>query len=174
MSPTQSAAPQWAASQPAAPWWDTGTCGDRCSQHLKRSTSSSKKVNWCFLVVLFCFLIVVSLRVFYPWGNWDAPICCPGASTWQTTKCLVISCMSSLLKKLLKHSLSAAPQQEGRKWVEGRGDGTEGWTKKEGVRGWRDGEQTLDLDPTQRGTHRRPSGQVVLGQNQKVPTTTLG
>lgn len=42
--------------------------------------------------------------------------------------------------------------------MEGRGDGTEGWTKKEGVRGWRDGEQTLDLDPTQRGTHGRPSG----------------
>lgn len=43
----------------------------------------------------------------YPWGNCDAPTCCPGASTWHTTKCLVISCMSSKLKKVLKHSLSA-------------------------------------------------------------------
>lgn len=31
----------------------------------------------------------------YPCGNCEAPACCPGASTWHTTKCLVISCMSS-------------------------------------------------------------------------------
>lgn len=48
---------------------------------------------------------------FYPCGSCDAPICCPGASTWQTTKCLVISCMSSLLKKVLKQSLSAGGEE---------------------------------------------------------------
>lgn len=89
------------------------------------------------------FFIVMCLCVLYPCGNCGAPICCPGASTWHTTKCLVISCMSSLLKKLLKHSLSAAQQQGGRKWVEVYGERTEGYGKKDGVRGWRDGEQTL-------------------------------
>lgn len=29
MTPTQNAAQQWAASQPAGPWWDTGTCGGK-------------------------------------------------------------------------------------------------------------------------------------------------
>lgn len=59
-----------------------------------------KRVCNCIVFLLVC------KRVLYPCGNCDAPICCPGASTWQTTKCLVISCISSLLKKVLKHSLS--------------------------------------------------------------------
>ena len=42
----------------------------------------------------------------YPDGKGGAPSCCPGASTWHTEKCCVISCMSSKLKKVLKQDLS--------------------------------------------------------------------
>lgn len=42
----------------------------------------------------------------YPEGKGGAPSCCPGASTWHTAKCCVISCMSSKLKKVLKQDLS--------------------------------------------------------------------
>lgn len=62
----------------------------------------------------------------YPCGSCGAPACCPGASTWQTTKCLVISCMSSLLKNVLKHSLSAAEEvSSGSVGWEDRGTGTD-------------------------------------------------
>ena len=42
----------------------------------------------------------------YPVGKDGAPSCWPGASTWQTAKCWVISCMSSKLKNALKQDLS--------------------------------------------------------------------
>lgn len=42
----------------------------------------------------------------YPVGNGGAFSCWPGASTWTTAKCCVISCMSSKLKSVLKHDLS--------------------------------------------------------------------
>lgn len=42
----------------------------------------------------------------YPVGKEGAPSCWPGASTWQTAKCWVISCISSKLKKVLKQDLS--------------------------------------------------------------------
>lgn len=43
----------------------------------------------------------------YPVGKEGAPSCWPGASTWQTAKCWVISCISSKLKNALKQDLSA-------------------------------------------------------------------
>lgn len=48
-----------------------------------------------------------SLQSSYPDGNGGAPSCWPGASTWHTAKCWVISCMSSKLKNALKQDLSA-------------------------------------------------------------------
>lgn len=69
-----------------------------------------------YATTLFLFFLIVPPIIhcafcFYPCGICEAPICCPGASTWQTTKCLVISCMSSLLKRELKHSLSAEGEE---------------------------------------------------------------
>lgn len=49
----------------------------------------------------------------YPVGKEGAPSCWPGASTWQTAKCWVISCMSSKLKNALKQDLSA----RGKIWI---------------------------------------------------------
>lgn len=76
-----------------------------------------------FLCFSHCSPIIHCAFCFYPCGICEAPICCPGASTWQTTKCLVISCMSSLLKRVLKHSLSA--EGEERK-ISGGGRGRRG------------------------------------------------
>ena len=42
----------------------------------------------------------------HPVGRLLAPSCCPGASTCNTAKCLVISIMSSWLKRGLKQDLS--------------------------------------------------------------------
>lgn len=99
----------------------------------------------CFFVCLFVgfSLYVCIFFLFYPCGNCDAPICCPGASTWQTTKCLVISCMSSLLKKVLKQSLSAGGEEiirGGTRWQDRNtrrkkrgwvGERMEGWRAEE-------------------------------------------
>ncbi len=46
----------------------------------------------------------------YPVGKGGADSCWPGASTWTTAKCWVISCMSSKLNSVLKHDLSASQE----------------------------------------------------------------
>lgn len=86
----------------------------------RRSNQQSKsKRSGYFLFIFFLnkvdevrYVYLYKSALKYPCGNCDAPICCPGASTWQTTKCLVISCMSSLLKKELKHNLSAGVKEK--------------------------------------------------------------
>lgn len=47
----------------------------------------------------------------YPVGKGGADSCWPGASTWTTAKCWVISCMSSKLNSVLKHDLSASQEK---------------------------------------------------------------
>lgn len=60
-APTQSAAPQWAASQPAGPWWGTGSCRDREVELLQHCLPDQRPPS-AFIHSDFCSLPLRHLR----------------------------------------------------------------------------------------------------------------